>query len=169
MWPCHHDAPMMTSSKKNISALLALCEGNPPVDCPHKSQWRRILTFLWSTPEQMVEQIEMPVIWDSIAPIMTVMRIWLLPQPGNVYYILPPQAGACVLWRHNERDYVTNHQPHDFLLNRLFRRKSKKTSKLRVTGPCDGNSPATGGRWIPRTKASNAENVSNFNDVFMLL
>ena len=32
------------------------------------------------------------------------------------------------------RDSVSNHQPHDCLLNRLFRRRSKKTSKLRVTG-----------------------------------
>ena len=30
------------------------------------------------------------------------------------------------------------------LLNRLFRRRSKKTSKLRVTGLCAGNSPITG-------------------------
>ena len=37
-------------------------------------------------------------------------------------------------WRHNGRDSVSNHQPHDCLLNRLFRRRSKKTSKLRVTG-----------------------------------
>ena len=61
--------------------------------------------------------------------------------------------GDCVhslQWRHNERDGVLNHQPHDCLLNRLFRRRSKKTSKLRVTGLWAGNSP--GGRWIPRTK-----------------
>ena len=44
-------------------------------------------------------------------------------------------------WRHNDRDGVSNHQPHGCLLNRLFRRKSKKTSKLRVTGLCVGNSP----------------------------
>ena len=44
-------------------------------------------------------------------------------------------------WRHNGRDSVSNHQPHDCLLNRLFRRRSKKTSKLRVTGLCAGNSP----------------------------
>ena len=31
-------------------------------------------------------------------------------------------------WRHNERDSVSNHQPHDCLLNRLFRRWSRKTS-----------------------------------------
>ena len=44
-------------------------------------------------------------------------------------------------WRHNERDSVWNHQPHDCLLNGLFRRRSKKTSKLHVTGLCVGNSP----------------------------
>ena len=31
-------------------------------------------------------------------------------------------------WRHNECDGVSNHQPHDCLLNRLFRRRSKKIS-----------------------------------------
>ena len=44
-------------------------------------------------------------------------------------------------WRHNECDSVSNHQPHGCLLNRLFRRRSKKTSKLPVTGLCVGNSP----------------------------
>ena len=42
-------------------------------------------------------------------------------------------------WRHNEHDDVSNHQPYDCLLKRLFRRRSKKTSKLRVTGLCEGN------------------------------
>ena len=44
-------------------------------------------------------------------------------------------------WRHNERDGVSSHQPHDCLLHRLFGRGSKKTSKLRITGLCAGNSP----------------------------
>ena len=61
-------------------------------------------------------------------------------------------------WRHNERDSVSNHQPHDCLLNRLFRRRSKKTPKLRVTGLCAGNSPGTG--EFPAQMASYAENVS---------
>ena len=47
-------------------------------------------------------------------------------------------------WRHNERDGVSNHQPHHCLLSRLFKRRSKETSKLRVNGLCDGNSPVTG-------------------------
>ena len=49
---------------------------------------------------------------------------------------------ACALhWRHNDHDGVSNHQPHGCLLNRLFRRRSKKTSNLRVTGICVGNTP----------------------------
>ena len=61
-------------------------------------------------------------------------------------------------WRHNGHDSVSNHQPRDCLLNHLFRRRSKKTSKLRVTGLCVGNSPWTS--EFPAQMASNAENVS---------
>ena len=61
-------------------------------------------------------------------------------------------------WRHNGRDSVSNHQPHDCLLNRLFRHSSMKTSKLRVTGLCAGNSPGTG--EFPAQMASYEEYVS---------
>ena len=61
-------------------------------------------------------------------------------------------------WRHNERNGVSNYQHRDCLLNRLFRFRSKKTSKLRVTGLCEGNSPGTG--EFPAQRASNAENAS---------
>ena len=44
-------------------------------------------------------------------------------------------------WRHTGRDSVSHHQIHGCLLNRLFRHISKKSSKLRVTGLCAGNSP----------------------------
>ena len=69
------------------------------------------------------------------------------------YIVLAP-----LRWRHNDHAGVSNHQPHGCLLNRLFRRKSKKTSKLRVTGLCAGNSPGTG--VFPAQMASYAENVS---------
>ena len=46
-------------------------------------------------------------------------------------------------WRHNGRDSISNHQPYDCLLNHLFRRRWKKTSKLRGTGLCVGNSAGT--------------------------
>ena len=58
----------------------------------------------------------------------------------------------------NERDSVSNHQPHDCFLNRLLRRRSKETSNLRVTGLCAGNSPGTG--EFPTQMAIYAENVS---------
>ena len=61
-------------------------------------------------------------------------------------------------WRHNERGCVSNHQPRHCSLKRLFGRRSKKTSKLRVTGLCVGNSPRPG--EFPTQMASNAENVS---------
>ena len=41
--------------------------------------------------------------------------------------------------RHNGHDSVSNHEPDDCLLNRLFERRSKKTSKLRATGLCAEN------------------------------
>ena len=40
-----------------------------------------------------------------------------------------------LLWRNNG---VSNHQPHECLLNRSLRCRSKNTSKLRVTGLCAG-------------------------------
>ena len=61
-------------------------------------------------------------------------------------------------WRHNGRNGVSNNHPHNYLLNRLFRRRSKNISKLRVTGLCAGNSPVTG--EFPAQRASEAENVS---------
>ena len=68
------------------------------------------------------------------------------------------QFSTTLQWRHYERDGVSNHQSYDCLLNRLFRRRSKKTPKLRVTGLCAGSSPVTG--EFPAQMASNAENVS---------
>ena len=62
------------------------------------------------------------------------------------------QSISNLLWAHdndvimNERYGVSNHQPHDCLLHCLYRHRSKKTSKLRVSGLCAGN------RWIPHTK-----------------
>ena len=44
---------------------------------------------------------------------------------------------------HNGRDSVSNHQPRHCLLSLLFRHRSKKASKLRVTGLYMGNSPGT--------------------------
>ena len=68
-----------------------------------------------------------------------------------------PLLNVPVRWRHNGHDGVSNHQPHDCLLNHLFRHISKKTSELRVAGLCSGNSPVTG--EFPAQRASNPEKV----------
>ena len=73
--------------------------------------------------------------------------------------VVPTHCCALSLqWRHNEHDCVSNHQRLDGLLIHLFSCRSKKTSKLRVTGLCEGNSPET--NEFPAQKVSNAENVS---------
>ena len=60
-------------------------------------------------------------------------------------------------WRHNERNGASNRQRHDCLLSRLFWCRSEKTSKLRLTGLCEGNSPVTG--EFRAQRASDAGNI----------
>ena len=58
-----------------FSALLAICEGNPPVTGGFpttKASDAELWRLLWPVPKQMVEEaIETPAIWDAIALIMT--------------------------------------------------------------------------------------------------
>ena len=67
-------------------------------------------------------------------------------------------------WRHNDYYGVSNHQPHGCFLNRLFRRRSKKTSKCRVTGLCVGNSP---GPVNSPHKGSITRKMFSIDDVIM--
>ena len=81
-------------------------------------------------------------------------EVWICLSSWVPYTMYP-----CTLqWRHDEHDGDSNHRPHDCLLNRLFKRRSRKTSKFRVTGLCEGKSPETG--EFPAQRASNAEKVS---------
>ena len=61
-------------------------------------------------------------------------------------------AKFALQWRHNGRDIVSNHQPHDCLLNRLFRRKENIKAPLHW--------PLCGTGEFPTQMASYAENVS---------
>ena len=67
-------------------------------------------------------------------------------------------------WCHNEPDDVSNHQCLNCLLKPLLRRRSKKTSKLQVTGLCERNSPVTG--ELPH-KGPVARKWFSFDDVIM--
>ena len=71
-------------------------------------------------------------------------------------------------WCHNECDGVSNHQPCNcFFFNYLFRRRSKKTSKLHVTG--------FGGGGIQRWPVKSLHNgpvtwkTFPFDDVIMVI
>ena len=65
---------------------------------------------------------------------------------------------AEIQWCYDEHDGFSNHRCLDCVLIRLFRCRSTKTSKLRITGLCEGNSPVAFGFLSQR--ASNVENVS---------
>ena len=92
--------------------------------------------------------------------IFSVISAWgcIIQNTEAVFKLVPHDQWTALQWRHNGRDSVSNHQPYDCLLNRLFRRRSKKTSKIRGIGLCAGNSPVTG--KLPAQMASHAENVS---------
>ena len=75
------------------------------------------------------------------------------------------QVSNTLQWRHNDHDSVSNHQPHGCLLHRLFRRRSKKTSKLRVTGLCVGISP---GPVNSPHKGPVTRKMFPFDDVIMI-
>ena len=91
---------------------------------------------------------------ETFKNIRTIWRYYALPFSlyGNgVLY-------GTLQWRHNERDGVWNNRRLDCLLSHLLRPRSKKTSKVRVTGLCEGNPPMTD--EFPSQRVSNAENVS---------
>ena len=99
----------------------------------------------------------------SIHHFLSPDTFWLFGKPPKVAHQSVFQS--TFWWRHNGHDGVSNHQPHYCLLNRLFGCRSKKTSKLRVTGFCAGihrgpvNSPH---KWPVTQK------MFPFDDVIMI-
>ena len=100
--------------------------------------------ILWTLTNKRVSDVQILCVTNSSAAILS--------STGPCH----PREGT-LQWRHNEHNGVSNDQSHDCSLRRLFMRRSKKTSKLRVTGLCEGNSPVTG--EFPAQRASNAENL----------
>ena len=119
-----------------------------------------IFTFSFASSHNFISLYLFLAVWLSIH-----LSLFLCPHTlshhVSLHFLITPMHGnsqSSLLWRHNGRDSVSNHQPHDYLLNRLFRRRSKKTSKLRVTGLFARNSPGTG--EFPAQMARNAEDLS---------
>ena len=57
-----------------------------------------------------------------------------------------PRTNIALRRRHNARDDVSNHQPRECLLNRLFKAQIKENIKA------PRHWPLWGDRWIPRAK-----------------
>ena len=87
-------------------------------------------------------------------------------QRNHLHVLLGALFVSILQWRHNERDGVSNRRRLDYLLNRLFRRRSEKTSKIRVTGLCKGNPPVTATVVSPN-KGSVTRKMFPFDDVIM--
>ena len=91
--------------------------------------------------------------------------IFKLPENKQMVFFQQDCSNLQALrWRHNDHPGVSNHQLHGCLLNRLFRRWWKKTSKLGVTGLCAGNSP--GPVYSPH-KGPVTRKMFPFDDVIM--
>ena len=125
--------------------IILLCSPSPLSGVYSRSDKTSYHQIWWSPEDARLDVRMLISLWNmtGILAALLSMCLWII---------------STLRWRHNDQAGVSNHQPHGCLLNRLFRRKSKKTSKLRVTGLCAGNSPGTG--EFPAQMASYAENVS---------
>ena len=165
---------------ETFSALLAICAGNSPVPGEFPAQRpvtqsfdvffdlrlnKRLSKQSWGW---WFETLSRPLWrqrngndrWDVIGVLLSIPWVFV---HANIILLSPlwcvdPGKHKTLQWRHNGCDGVSNHQPQECLINRLFKRRSKKTPKLRATGLCTGNSPMTG--EFPAQMVSNAENVS---------
>ena len=119
-----------------------------PVNSPHKGQWRGALMFSliciwingWVNNGKAGDLRRHRAHYD--VTVMCGLTTHTDTQNYNICFI----------------QYFAAYKPAIPLLNRLFRRRSKRASKLRVAGLCAGNSPVTD--EFPAQMASNAENVS---------
>ena len=84
----------------------------------------------------------------------------LSPHRHQFFVIITQISVISLQWRHNGRGSVSNHQPNDCLLNRLFRRRSEKNIKVPRHWPLCGEFTGTG--EFPAQMASNAEIVSSW-------
>ena len=125
--------------------------GNP-VNSPHKGSVMRTFVVFFLSPNKLLNQLSIfqwfEAQWrsyDAIVKKHVIVIRWKyrLVQYDKICATISKVScfRSTLQWRHNDYDSVSNHQPHGCLLNRLFRRRSKQTSKLRVTGLCVGNSP----------------------------
>ena len=136
-----HRSPVNSPTKVNVAGFgvsLICAWTNGWVNNRHAGDLGRnrahydVTVMVWQVDETEDRLIIISIETGALCDQPTTKSIWII------------NLAKALWWRHNERDSVSNHQPHDCLPNRLFSRRSKKTSKLCVTGLCVGNSPGTG-------------------------
>ena len=116
---------------------------------------RKIGTYRWITNNLYYPRNFLPIYWHcnnqgtsketiccvTFLPIQRRVSSWSLTHALSLNLYRSWVWNRALHWCHNDHDGVSNHQPHGCLLNRLFGHRSKKTSKLLVTGLCARNSP----------------------------
>ena len=131
-------------------------------NCCHALRYMKLVTnwTCWTSSSTMGHIRQYISCWNTegTPPSMyhsSTMGLWLIDHSHYNYHINHLCCFICrrgarlssaprlttLHWHHNGRDGISNHQPQDCLHKHLLRRRSKKTSKLRVTGLCVGNSP----------------------------
>ena len=154
---------------KHLPRYWPLVQGihQSPVNSPHKGQWRGALIFslicAWTNDwvnnseagnlRRHRAHYDVTVMVQPELTIKTMAVIFYSSQlTSYLFYLMSITiTSKWARWHSNRRRLGC-------LLNHLFRRKLKKTSKFRVTGLCEGNPPVTDG--FPSQRASNAEDVS---------
>ena len=143
---------------ETLSACLTRCEGNHPVI--HVMAKKSLLKW---NDYSIHWYIYASLLMNAVYFIFRILYFDICCMLSHSYQAYPFVIKVFqfhlpeLQWRHNERDGVSNHRRVDGLLNRSFRRRAKKTSKLLVTGLCEENSLVTG--ELPSQRASNAGNV----------
>ena len=148
---------MCRSKKTSKLRVTGLCAENSPVTGEFPAQMARNAenVSIWWRHHAMT-------VFGSCMRCAKCLNIFNCCNTIDLCHTVLYKAIGPLRWRHNGHDSVSNHQPHDCLLNLLSRRRSKNTSKLRVTGLCAGNSPGNSLHKGPVTRK-----MFPFDDVIM--
>ena len=159
----HIYASWWSHQMETFSALLALCAGNSSVTCEFPSQRAMTRSFdvfcAWTN--DWVNNRDAGYLRGNRAHYGVTLMISMSQYTGgwsqtNMFKANQSTVRVCSVhtwhslrWRHNKLDGVSDHQPHDCLLNRLFGHRSKKTSNSASLAFVRG---IHRDRGIPRTK-----------------
>ena len=143
--------PVSLSVSVSVSLCLSLCLCPPPPPVIDSTLFLCLFLCICRSslhhphpPQCRTASVPTPISDSVIVPVSILYPSWTSLSKSVCVCVCP--SG------NNERNGVSNHRCIDCLPNRLFRCKSKKTSKPRVTGLCE----VTG--EFPAQRARNAEN-----------